>query len=176
VAGSGGIFRDLHIHDFDSLRWLTGREVLEVYASGSVREYEVFERHGDFDTSAAQLVLEDGVLAAVTGARRDPLGYDVRAELFGTRDSVAIGLDAGTPLRPLEPGAEDMIPGPHHAHFSTRFEAAYRAELHHFLDLARGRAENPCSARDALEALRISVAADRSAAERRPVALTEVEW
>ncbi|HEX2231819.1 MAG TPA: Gfo/Idh/MocA family oxidoreductase [Thermoleophilaceae bacterium] len=174
VAHSGGIFRDLHIHDFDALRWMSCREAREVYAAGSVLEFEMFARHGDFDTSAALVTMEDGVLAVLTGGRRDPLGYDVRAELFGSGDSVAVGLDSRTPMRSLEPGAEDLLHGDRHAHFTARFEHAYRAELWHFLDLARGRAENPCTARDALEALRIALAADRSLAEHRPVALDEI--
>ena len=174
VAQSGGIFRDLHIHDFDALRWTSCREALEVYAKGSVREFEMFERHGDFDTSAALITMDDGVLAVLTGGRRDPLGYDVRAELFGSSDSVAVGLDGATPLRSIEPGAEHLIEGERHAHFTARFEHAYRAELSHFLDLARGRAGNPCTARDALEALRIALAADRSVAEGRPVRMEEL--
>jgi myo-inositol 2-dehydrogenase/D-chiro-inositol 1-dehydrogenase len=87
---------------------------------------------------------------------------------------VAVGLDHATPIRSLEPGAEDLFHDPRHANFQERFEGAYRAELEHFLDLSRGRADNPCTARDALEALRIAVAADRSAAEGRPVAMTEI--
>jgi myo-inositol 2-dehydrogenase / D-chiro-inositol 1-dehydrogenase len=174
VAHSGGIFRDLHIHDFDALRWMSCREAREVYAAGSVREFEMFARHGDVDTSAALVTMDDGVLAVLTGGRRDPLGYDVRAELFGSRDSVAVGLESRTPIRSLEPGAEDLLHGERHAHFTARFEHAYRAELSHFLDLARGHAENPCTARDALEALRISLAADKSLAEHRPVGLDEI--
>jgi myo-inositol 2-dehydrogenase / D-chiro-inositol 1-dehydrogenase len=174
VAHSGGIFRDLHIHDFDALRWMSVREAREVYAAGSVREFEMFERHADVDTSAALIVMDDGVLAVLTGGRRDPLGYDVRAELFGSGDSVAVGLDGRTPLRSIEPGAEGLLQGERHAHFAARFEHAYRAELSHFLDLARGRADNPCTARDALEALRIALAADRSRAEHRPVELAEI--
>ena len=174
VAHSGGIFRDLHIHDFDALRWMSGREAREVYAAGSVREFDMFARHGDVDTSAALITMEDGVLAVLSGGRRDPLGYDVRAELFGSGDSVAVGLDAATPLRSLEPGAEELLHGERHAHFTARFEHAYRAELSHFLDLARGRADNPCTPRDALEALRIALAADLSLAEHRPVGLGEV--
>jgi myo-inositol 2-dehydrogenase / D-chiro-inositol 1-dehydrogenase len=174
VAQSGGIFRDLHIHDFDALRWVSAREACEVYAAGSVREFDMFARHGDVDTSAALITMEDGVLAVLTGGRRDPLGYDVRAELFGSGDSVAVGLDARTPLRSLEPEAERLLHGERHAYFAARFEHAYRAELAHFLDLARGRAENPCTARDALEALRIALAADLSLAEHRPVGLREI--
>ena len=172
IPTSGGIFRDLHIHDFDILRWLAGSEAEEVYAVGSVRGFDVFSRHGDVDTAAALIKMEDGVVAVLTGGRHDPLGYDVRAEVFGSGDSIAVGLDGRTPLRSVESG----MPPPEkpYPNFQARFEDAYRAELRHFLRLARGEAENPCSARDALEALRIAMAADLSLAERRPVRLSEV--
>ena len=172
IPTSGGIFRDLHIHDFDILRWLAGSEVEEVYAAGSVRGFDVFSRYGDVDTAAALIKMEDGVVAVLTGGRHDPLGYDVRAEVFGSGDSIAVGLDGRTPLRSVESG----MPPPEkpYPNFQARFEDAYRAELRHFLRLARGEAENPCTARDALEALRIAMAADLSLAERRPVRLLEV--
>jgi myo-inositol 2-dehydrogenase / D-chiro-inositol 1-dehydrogenase len=173
IPTSGGIFRDLHIHDFDVLRWLTGGEVEEVYATGSVRKFDVFARYDDVDTAAALITMADGVVAVLTGGRHDPLGYDVRAELFGSGDSVAVGLDGRTPLRSVEPG----VPPPEkpaYANFQVRFEEAYRAELEHFLRLVRGEAENPCTGRDALEALRIAMAADLSLAEHRPVSPSEV--
>jgi myo-inositol 2-dehydrogenase / D-chiro-inositol 1-dehydrogenase len=172
IPTSGGIFRDLHIHDFDILRWLAGSEVEEVYAVGSVRGFDVFSRYGDVDTAAALIKMEDGVVAVLTGGRHDPLGYDVRAEVFGSGDSIAVGLDGRTPLRSVEPG----MPPPEkpYPNFQARFEDAYRAELRHFLRLAHGEAGNPCTARDALEALRVAMAADLSLAERRPVRLSEV--
>jgi myo-inositol 2-dehydrogenase/D-chiro-inositol 1-dehydrogenase len=174
IPASGGIFRDLHIHDFDILRWLTGGEVEEVYATGSVRSFEVFAEHGDVDTSAALLRMKDGVVAVLTGGRHDPLGYDVRAEVFGSRDSVAVGVDRRTPLRSVEPG----IPSSEKAaypNFQDRFLDAYRAEMEHFLSLVRGEADNPCTATDALEALKIALAADLSLAEHRPASPSEVE-
>jgi myo-inositol 2-dehydrogenase/D-chiro-inositol 1-dehydrogenase len=173
IPTSGGIFRDLHIHDFDILRWLTGGEVEEVYATGSVRKFDVFARYDDVDTAAALITLADGVVAVLTGGRHDPLGYDVRAEIFGSGDSVSVGLDGRTPLRSVEPGVPPSEE-PAYANFQARFEEAYRAELEHFLRLARGEAENPCTGRDALEALRIAMAADLSLAERRPVSTSEV--
>jgi myo-inositol 2-dehydrogenase/D-chiro-inositol 1-dehydrogenase len=173
IPASGGIFRDLHIHDFDVLRWLVGSEVEEVYATGSVRKFDVFASYGDVDTAAALITMADGVVAVLTGGRQDPLGYDVRTEIFGSGDSVAVGLDGRTPLRSVEP---DAPPATEKAYpnFQVRFEDAYRAELGHFLRLARGEAENPCTARDALEALRVAMAADLALAERRPVRLSEV--
>jgi myo-inositol 2-dehydrogenase/D-chiro-inositol 1-dehydrogenase len=173
IPTSGGIFRDLHIHDFDVLRWLTGGEVEEVYATGSVRKFDVFARYDDVDTAAALITMADGVVAVLTGGRHDPLGYDVRAELFGSGDSVAVGLDGRTPLRSVEPG----VPPPEkpaYANFQVRFEEAYRAELEHFLRLVRGEVENPCTGRDALEALRIAMAADLSLAEHRPASPSEI--
>ena len=173
IPSSGGIFRDLHIHDFDVLRWLTGDEVEEVFASGSVRGFDFFAEHGDVDTSAALITLQDGAVAVLTGGRHDPLGYDVRAEIFGSRDSVAVGVDRRTPLRSVEPG---MPPSekPAYPNFQDRFADAYKAEMEHFLSVALGEAENPCPARDALEALRIAMAADLSLAEHRPVSVAEV--
>jgi myo-inositol 2-dehydrogenase / D-chiro-inositol 1-dehydrogenase len=173
IPTSGGIFRDLHIHDFDVLRWLTGGEVEEVYATGSVRKFGVFGKYGDVDTSAALINMADGVVAVLTGGRQDPLGYDVRTEVFGSEDSIAVGVDGRTPLRSVEPGVPpaDKTPYPN---FQLRFEDAYRAEIGHFVRLVRGEAGNPCTARDALEALRVAMAADLSLAERRPVRLSEV--
>src|SRR5215217_4815876 len=65
IPDSGGIFRDLHIHDFDILRWLTGGEVEEVYATGSVRHFDFFAQHADVDTSAALMRMKDGVVAVL---------------------------------------------------------------------------------------------------------------
>ena len=173
IPTSGGIFRDLHIHDFDVLRWLTGGEVEEIYAAGSVRKFDVFEKYGDVDTSAAMIRMRGGVVAVLTGGRHDPLGYDVRAEVFGAGDSVAVGVDDRTPLRSVESGVVAPT-GPMYPNFQVRFEEAYRAELEHFVLLVGGEVENPCTARDALEALRIAMAADRSLAEGRPVKLSEI--
>ena len=173
IPDSGGIFRDLHIHDFDILRWLTGVEVDEVFATGSVRDFDFFAEHGDVDTSAALITMQDGVVAVLTGGRHDPLGYDVRAEVFGSGDSVAVGVDGRTPLRSVEPGVPPSEK-PAYPNFQDRFADAYRAEMEHFLSLVRGEAENPCTASDALEALRIAMAADLSLAEHRPVPVSEV--
>jgi myo-inositol 2-dehydrogenase/D-chiro-inositol 1-dehydrogenase len=172
VPASGGIFRDLHIHDFDVVRWLTGREVVEVYADGSVLADEMFARHGDVDTSAAVLRLEDGPLAILSGARHDPLGYDIRTELFGSGDSIAVGAGPRTPLRSVEEGVAAPVDA--YRNFVDRFDSAYRRELATFVALAADGGESPCTAEDARQALLIALAADRSRAERRPVRVEEV--
>ncbi|MFZ5852901.1 MAG: Gfo/Idh/MocA family protein [Chloroflexota bacterium] len=173
IPVSGGLFRDSSIHDFDALRWLTGLEVDEVYAAGSVRGFPVFARYGDVDTGAVILRLSDGTLGVLSQTRHDPRGYDVRMEIVGSKDSVAVGLAARTPLRSLEADGP-AFPGPAWTTFLTRFETAYRNELLTFLRLARGEIASPCTARDALQAMRIAVAADRSLAEHRPVQLVGI--
>jgi myo-inositol 2-dehydrogenase / D-chiro-inositol 1-dehydrogenase len=167
IAASGGIFRDLHIHDFDAIRFVTGREIVEVYADGAVRHASWFDRHDDVDVAAALLRLDDGTLAIVSGTRHDPLGYDVRLEVFGTGDSIAVGVDARSPYRSVEAGVPAPEPG--YENFIDRFDAAYRAELETFVERVRDGRPSPCTLQDARAALAVAVAADRSRAERRPV-------
>ena len=119
---SGGLFRDSSIHDFDALRWVTGQEVDEVYASGSVRGFPIFEQYDDVDTGAAILTLADGTLGVLSQTRHDPLGYDVRMEIVGSRDAVTVGLGQQTPLRSLELDAP-VWPVPAWPSFFSRFES-----------------------------------------------------
>jgi myo-inositol 2-dehydrogenase / D-chiro-inositol 1-dehydrogenase len=172
IASSGGIFRDLHIHDFDAIRFVTGREIIEVYAAGAVRETPWFADHGDVDAAAVVLQLDDGSLGVVTGTRRDPLGYDVRLEVFGTKDSVGVGVDGRTPLRSVEEGAAPFTDG--YRDFTDRFSAAYRSELEAFVATVRDGGPSLCPLAEARAALVVALAADRSRAERRPVSIEEV--
>jgi myo-inositol 2-dehydrogenase/D-chiro-inositol 1-dehydrogenase len=173
VPTSGGIFRDLHIHDFDALRFVTGREVVEVFAWGANRGAEFFSRHGDSDVTAVVLRLDDHTLATLGGARQNPAGYDIRMELSGSGGTLAVGLDDRTPLRPARSDVDWPAGAPYDG-FLDRFADAYAAELSAFLDLARGRIPSPCSGSDALEALYVAEAAQRSADEGRPVRVDEV--
>jgi myo-inositol 2-dehydrogenase/D-chiro-inositol 1-dehydrogenase len=170
---AGSVYRDMHIHDFDAVRWLTGRDVVEVYAAGSVLVDEMFRRHDDVDMTALVLVLEGGVLASITGARANPLGYDHRTELIGARDALCAGWTERTPLRSADPDGRSDPTEPYPA-FPDRFGPAYRAEVEAFVALVRGEAENRSPGSNALEALRVAVAADVSRAEHRPVALAEI--
>jgi myo-inositol 2-dehydrogenase/D-chiro-inositol 1-dehydrogenase len=174
IAASGGLFNDFSVHDFDVTRWLTGQEIVEVYADGAVLGFEVFAKHDDVDTGVAILRLSEGTRAVLSCARHDPLGYDIRTELFGSRDSVSVGLGPRTPLRSVEPGVPPPA-GPAWSAFPDRFGDGYREELRAFLRVARGEEESACTARDGLEAVRVAVAATRSMREHRPVKVAEVE-
>lgn len=172
IATSGGIFRDLSIHDFDAVRYVTGEEIVEVYADGAVRETQWFARHDDVDAAVAVLRLSGGALGIVSGARHDPLGYDVRLELFGAAESIVVGVDSRSPIRSVEPGATQAGVG--YRNFVERFEQAYREELAVFVDTVRSGGESACSLEDARAALSVALAADRSRRERRPVRIEEV--
>jgi myo-inositol 2-dehydrogenase/D-chiro-inositol 1-dehydrogenase len=171
VAASGGIFRDCHIHDFDILRWVTGREADTVYATGSNRGEAFFAEAGDVDTSAALITMDDGTLVTMQGSRYNGAGYDVRMELAGTLATQVVGLGDRAPLR----SPEGLDPaGPPWPDFQTRFEDAYVAEMEAFVAMARGEGESPCTVEDALAALYLAEAADLSRREGRPVRLVEV--
>jgi myo-inositol 2-dehydrogenase/D-chiro-inositol 1-dehydrogenase len=173
IPASGGIFVDFGIHDFDVIRWLLADEVAEVYADGDVRGFPIYERYGDVDTAVAAMHMKSGTLVVGSWARHDPLGYDIRTELFGSRDSVSVGLGPKTPMRSVEPGVPPPA-GPAWQDFLVRFEDAYRAELAEFVRVARGEVESPCTGRDGVEALRTALAATRSRNEHRPVRVEEI--
>ncbi|MFE6775443.1 Gfo/Idh/MocA family oxidoreductase [Streptomyces sp. NPDC057702] len=173
LAGSGGLIRDCLVHDFDAVRWLTGREVREVYATGAAGGAEFFRATGDVDTAAALLTLDDETLVTATATRYNGAGYDVRMELAGERAQLVVGLDARTPFASAEPTGPPAPARPW-AGFWDRFEAAYRAELVAFLRAARGEEANPCSGREALSALLVAEACELSRREHRPVRLTEI--
>jgi myo-inositol 2-dehydrogenase/D-chiro-inositol 1-dehydrogenase len=173
LAGSGGIFRDCSVHDFDTIRYVTGREVSEVYATGSARGADVFAATGDVSTAAATLTLDDGTLAVVSNTRYNGRGYDVRLELHGSADSIAVGLEDKLPLRSVEPGVT-FPAGPPHTFFMDRFTAAYRRELAAFTELVAGTRESPCTVADAVEAGWIAEACTLSLHEHRPVRMSAI--
>ncbi|GAA2738310.1 Gfo/Idh/MocA family oxidoreductase [Pedococcus aerophilus] len=174
IPTSGGIFRDCNVHDFDIIRFVTGREVVSVFATGSNKGESFFSEAGDVDTAAAILTLDDGTIAQVSSSRYTGQGHDVRLEVVGSRGSVAVGLDDSLALRSVEPGVS-FPPGPVHVSFMDRFLPAYRAELTAFADVARGAIPSPCTVADALQAFRIAEACDTSRREGRVVRLDEVE-
>ena len=170
IAASGGIFCDLHIHDFDAVRFVSGEEITEVYADGAALDAPWVEQLDDVDVAAAVLRLSGGGLVIVSGTRRDPLGYDVRLEVFGTGDSIAVGQDARTPVHSAEPGAPGPPPAAYRD-FWDRFGPAYRKELAAFVRTVRTGSPSPCSLDEARAALAVALAAERSRAERRPVSI-----
>ena len=135
IAASGGFFRDCSVHDFDIIRWVTGREVREVYAAGANRGEDFFAEAGDVDTAAAVLTLDDDTLRPRVG---DPL-QRARATTSGSRCSgrrtaSRSAWTTALPLRSVEPASRSP-PGVPYPMFMERFRPAYVAELTAFTEV-----------------------------------------
>ena len=175
IVASAGFFRDCSVHDFDAIRWITGQEVVEVYARGAVRGDDFFREAGDVDTVAALLELSDGTFAHVSASRYNAHGYDVRLEVLGSQRSISVGLDDRMPVESVEAGIS-FPAGQPHSNFIERFGAAYVAELAAFADVVAGagNVQPMCSLSDALEATLIAEACELSRLAHRPVRMEEV--
>jgi myo-inositol 2-dehydrogenase/D-chiro-inositol 1-dehydrogenase len=171
VKTSGGIFVDMLVHDIDLARFLVG-EIEEVSAWGSVLIEPSYADAGDVDTAVAMLRFTNGALGVVEGARRATWGYDIRTEIAGSQAKLVVEAPRKTPLleyRDLGYG------GDHYQSFPDRFEAAYRAELEYFFACLRDGTVPAPGVGDALESLRVALAAARSLAEGRPVRVDEIQ-
>ena len=141
IPTSGGLFRDSSIHDFDAIRFVTGDEVETISGrGGGARVSETFARYGDVDT----------VVGHDAAAGRDPqpswpagattrAGYDIRMELVGPEDAVAVGLGPATPIRALDPRVRCACDQRGRVSW-TDSRPAYQAELTSFVEVAAGRA------------------------------------
>src|SRR3954452_22315478 len=191
LAVSGGIFRDCGVHDFDAVRWVTGREVVEVYATGSDRGDPGFAELGDVAFAATVLTLDDGARAVVSNSRYNARGHDVRLEVHGSDDSIAAGAETlgwgvRAPDDSIAAGLDDKLPlrsaqpvvtfpgGEPYVFFMDRFADAFRAELAAFTEVVGGKRPSPCTIEDALETGWVAEAATLSLAEHRPVRIDEV--
>jgi myo-inositol 2-dehydrogenase / D-chiro-inositol 1-dehydrogenase len=173
IETSGGQFVDQLIHDFDMTRWIFGDEVEELYATGSTLGFPQYEKWGDVATSGVVVKLRGGIVGLLEASRHNEAGYDIHVEVHASKDTIAIGIDPRTPIFSVERDAP-RFKSPAYPTFFVRFADAYRAELAHFLRFAQGKADNPCTVADGMEALRIGLAARRSHHERRPVGLYEI--
>ncbi|HSN37042.1 MAG TPA: Gfo/Idh/MocA family oxidoreductase [Arthrobacter sp.] len=172
LASSGGLFRDCSVHDFDILRWLTGREIVEVYARGSNNGDPAIGAAGDVDTALALVTFDDGTLGTVSATRYNGAGHDVRLEIQGSRRSLMVGLDDRTALASAEAGITFPAGEPHRT-FAERFDQAYRSEMAAFVELILGRRDNPCTPEDAVAASRVADAAQESLAAGVPVRVVQ---
>ena len=183
IAGSGGTFRDMLVHDLDLARWLGGSDIATVYATGTVRHHPDYAEAGDYDVVAAHLTLESGVPVLISGTRHDPVGHDIRAEAFGSLDSMVAGINPRTPLHAADV-AQGQLLGVYlsdgalevdtYRGFMDRFRAAFTAETSAFVDVVRGERTNPCTPQDARAALAAAIACEVSAREGRVVEMAEI--
>jgi myo-inositol 2-dehydrogenase/D-chiro-inositol 1-dehydrogenase len=160
LEGSGSIYRDLHVHDFDLVRWITQSEIVKVYATQAVREHQQYAKYNDADVSLISLTTESGVQVAITGTRHNPVGHDVRFEVFGSKDSIAVGLNLKTPIHDIE--GEIEFSAIRYSGFIERFRQAFAEESHSFIKFVAGKTPNPCPPINARQALRVAIACEES--------------
>jgi myo-inositol 2-dehydrogenase / D-chiro-inositol 1-dehydrogenase len=172
VRTSGGLFLDMMIHDFDMARYLTGSEVVEVFARGAVRIEPALAAEHDVDTALVTLVHEDGCLTAIDNSRRSSYGYDQRVEVFGSKGMAASENPlADTSLVMTASGTHR--PGLPHF-FLERYVPSYVRAWQAFVHAVRND-EPAISREDARAPLVIGLAARRSLDESRPVAIEEID-
>jgi len=169
VRVSGGLFRDMMIHDFDMARWLLGEEPGEIFAAASVLTDPAIGEAGDVDTAVVTLCTRSGALCQISNSRRAVYGYDQRVEVLGSRgalraDNVVLSTVAFA-------GAEGIVSDKPLPFFLERYAEAYRRELDHFVDaLTRGAPPLPGGS-DGVKALALADAALESLRTRRAITL-----
>jgi myo-inositol 2-dehydrogenase/D-chiro-inositol 1-dehydrogenase len=167
---SGGIFMDLASHDFDAARFLTGEEIFEVFAVGAVLVEPELATFDDVDYAIVLMRFANGALGVVQEAWRAPYGYDIRAEVHGSKGKVIAELDEKFPATLYD---ERGKVSERHDQFVERFTDAYVAELQAFVDaLHAGETPTP-GLEDGLQAVRVAAAATRSRREGGWVAVSE---
>jgi myo-inositol 2-dehydrogenase/D-chiro-inositol 1-dehydrogenase len=169
VRGSGGLFLDMTIHDFDMARFVTGSEIVEVFARGAVRVDTAIGDAGDVDTAALVLTHADGTLTLIDNSRQAVYGFDQRVEAFGS-NGMARSQDVpahGGLLRTAEGGREPRLP----TFFVERYTASYLGEWEAFLSAVATGGPSPVPVADGRAPLAAGLAAQRSLREGRAVAV-----
>lgn len=169
IKVSGGIFRDMTIHDFDMARFLLGEEIVSVTAFGSVLVDPEIGKLGDYDSASIILTTASGRQAMISNSRRASYGYDQRIEVHGSLG--AVSAENQRPVSIEIATGNGYTRPPLHDFFMTRYTAAYAAEISAFIDsIVEGTPPSP-SAEDGLIALQLADAALRSASEHVTISL-----
>lgn len=169
VAGSGGIFRDMTIHDLDMARFFLP-DVVEVSATAAALFDADIAAAGDFDTAVVVLRSASGPITTITNSRHSAPGYDQRLEAFGSTGVLQVG-NAGTSLVSLSTATAVEARPPYQNFFLQRYAAAYAAELAAFASWVRGGPATCPTFEDGRAALVLADAAQRSATGRTVVHL-----
>lgn len=161
IAVSGGIFRDMTIHDFDMARFFAG-DIVSVSATGT-RTFDAGAReHGDFDTAVVTLTTAAGAVITIVNSRHSAVGYDQRIEAFGGRGMLQVGNPQTNTVVYSTAEAVEARP-PYPEFFLERYADAYALELAEFVRLVRGEPSTSPTFEDGRAALILADAAQRSA-------------
>ncbi len=172
LAHSGGLYRDMAIHNFDSVRWLMGEEPVEIFAMASALVSDEIRAASDVDTSIVSLRFPSGALASIENSRRSGFGYDVRTEIFGSGGALMLGESRVLPIRRYTKAG---VTEDHQYFFLERFRDAYRLEITAFLIAVRDDLPVSVTGEDGRAALRLAVAAEESLRQGRTISIQPTE-
>lgn len=170
IPDSGGLFMDFCIHDFDTLRFLSGSEVKELYVAGAVLVDPEIEKLGDIDTALITLKMADGSLGIIDVCRETNYGYDQQIEVFGTKGSIRACNT--TPTSTVLSTNEGVFTDKPYYSFVERYQEAYIAELRAFFSCVRTRKQPAVGGEDALAAVKIAISAQQSLNRNKPMRVT----
>ncbi len=173
VKTSGGMFLDMTIHDFDMARYLSGSDVVEVYAAGGVMVDPAIGQAGDIDTAVITLKFANGAIGTIDNSRKAVYGYDQRVEAFGSGGMVAVANN--TPNTSVYSSAEGVVSEKPLYFFLERYMESFIAEMREFIEAVGSDATTPVTALDGRKPVVIALAAKKSLDENRPVKLAEIE-
>jgi myo-inositol 2-dehydrogenase/D-chiro-inositol 1-dehydrogenase len=169
VRRSGGLFRDMMIHDFDMACWLLAEEPIEIFARGSVLVDPAIGEAGDYDTAVATLRMPSGALCQIAGTRRAVYGYDQRIEVLGSQG--ALFAENVVESTVVFAGADGIVSEKPLPFFLQRYAEAYRRELDHFIGAVSNGTPPLVGGADGIRGLVLADAALESAQTGRAVTL-----
>lgn len=172
IATSGGLFRDMTIHDFDLARFFLG-DVVSVQALGANLVEPYIQDAGDIDTAVVVMQGVDGATCSITNSRHCSFGYDQRIEVFGSDAMLSVGNQLPTSVRRSDAVATEVAP-PYFNFFLDRYTPAYRAELDHLIDCVENGVTPSPGFADGRAALVLADAANESLLTGRAVAVEPV--
>jgi myo-inositol 2-dehydrogenase / D-chiro-inositol 1-dehydrogenase len=172
IKRSGGMFRDMTIHDFDMVRYLTGSEVAEVHVKAANLIDPVFSKYDDVDTAIITLILHNGAMAVIDNSRQAVYGYDQRIEVFGSNGAIEVDNEVETNIKV---STKNSISINHpKLFFLERYRDTYIAEINEFAHVIDNKAELSCSGEDSYQAELLAMAAYKSWKENRTVFMSEI--
>jgi myo-inositol 2-dehydrogenase / D-chiro-inositol 1-dehydrogenase len=173
IVTSGGIFNDMTIHDFDMARYVTGSEVVEVFARGAVRVDAAIGEAGDVDTAVVVLTHENGAITTIDNSRRAAYGYDQRVEAFG---SLGMASSANTHESNCTVATDDGFGRPPLQHFFLeRYSRSYIDQWLAFTEMVTNDGPSPVPGADGRAPLVIATAALQSMRTNRPVSIADID-
>ena len=172
IKVSEGLFIDMAIHDFDMARYISGKEVKEVFAKGTVKIDPRIGQAKDIDTAVTILTFEDNSMAVIDNSRKAVYGYDQRVEAFGSKGMAQTENNFPTNYK-LYTQKEVLSDPPLHF-ILERYGTSYKEEMREFINALKNNEKMPVDGKDGFLSIAIGVAAKKSMQEKRPVQLNEI--